>query len=54
MTLREFIKRNRVDIDDYIGNLGIDMRINDDERRLWILNEETLYLWAKREGVKGI
>lgn len=27
-------------------------RLNDAERRLWILNDESLYLWARREGVR--
>lgn len=25
--------------------------LNDDERRQWILNDEGLYNWARREGV---
>jgi len=27
-------------------------RLNDSERRLWILNDEGLYRWARSEGVK--
>lgn len=29
-----------------------DYRINDEERRLWILNDEGLYSWARSEGVR--
>lgn len=27
-------------------------RLNDSERRLWILNDEGLYNWARSEGVR--
>lgn len=27
-------------------------RLNDSERRQWILNDEGLYNWARREGVR--
>jgi len=27
-------------------------RANDDERRLWVLNDEGLYNWARSEGVR--
>ena len=27
-------------------------RANDEERRMWILNDEGLYLWARSEGVR--
>ena len=53
MTLKEFIRANRPAIDKVIlsvcSNAG---RIDDAERRLWVLNDEGLYWWAKREGVK--
>jgi hypothetical protein len=53
MTLREFIKRNRGEIDRIIHNrIGEDSTINNDDRREWILNEEGLYNWARSEGVK--
>ena len=49
-----FIKENRSEIDEHIrkkcgGNIH---QLNDRERRLWIDNDEHLYLWAKSEGVR--
>jgi hypothetical protein len=53
MSIKDFIKENRDELDDYIKracpNIG---RLNDDERRLWVLNDEGLYRWAKSEGVR--
>ncbi len=51
MTLRQFIKDNRKELDECIDRAcpGND-RHNDDERRLWILNDEGLYNWARSEG----
>ncbi len=52
MTLRQFIRANRAEIDAAIlracPNCGTH---NDEERRLWVLNDEGLYLWARGEGV---
>ena len=53
MSLRDFIRANREDIDRAIvracPNLG---RLNDEERRLWVLNDEGLYRWfASTSGV---
>lgn len=47
-TLREFIKLHRAEIDQATQS----PYKNDDERRLWVLNDEGLYLWARSEGVK--
>jgi len=54
MTLKEFIKRNRVDLDICIQRVldRPDYRLNDDERRQWILNDEGLYSWARSEGCR--
>jgi len=55
MSLREYIKNNRDDIDRIIRNspgIDWDIRLNDSERRLWILNDEELYYMAKQEGVR--
>lgn len=54
MTLRMFIAQHREEIDSHIEKVlkSKDIRRNDEERRLWVLNDEGLYLWAKSEGVK--
>lgn len=65
MTLKDFIKENRAGIDKAInsvlykhngqGGRGVipdpPPRRGDKERRLWILNDEVLYRWARQEGV---
>lgn len=48
MNMTEFIRQNRAEIDE-ITKSSIK---NDSERRLWILNDESLYLWAKSQGVR--
>lgn len=55
MSLSQFIKENRAELDAYIAKaLGRDENPypNDQERRLWILHDEGLYRWAKSEGVR--
>jgi hypothetical protein len=55
MTLREFIRENRKELDACIAralNREENPRANDEERRLWILNDEGLYNWARSEGVR--
>lgn len=55
MTLKQFLKQNRTELDDCIARaLGLHKNpmANDDERRLWVLNDEGLYRWARSEGVK--
>jgi hypothetical protein len=66
MNLQDFIKANRTVIDDTInrvtyrhdGNGGRGTipnpppTRNDAERRQWVLNDEDLYRWARREGCK--
>lgn len=53
MTMTAFLRVYRAEIDDAIRracpNVG---RLNNGERRLWVLNDEGLYLWAKDCGVK--
>ena len=52
MSIREFIRRNRTELDVCIRRACPNLdRLNDEDRRGWILNDEGLYLWAKREGV---
>lgn len=52
MTLREFIKENKDEIDSCIKQVVPDARLNYEERRLWILNDEGLYNWARSYGVR--
>ena len=54
MTLKQFIKANRQELDNLIAHaLREDHNplANDEERRQWILNDEGLYHWARSEGV---
>jgi len=52
MTLQNFIKENREELDECIKRVCKNCRRNDNERRLWILNDEGLYRWARSCGVK--
>jgi hypothetical protein len=47
-TLSQFIKEHRVEIDTATKS----PYKNDAERRLWVLNDEGLYRWARSEGVR--
>jgi hypothetical protein len=47
-----FIKENKEEIDKHILHQVKNIqKINNEERRLWILNDENLYSWARSEGV---
>ena len=50
-TIASFIKEYRSEIDEHILKI-CDVTLNDRERRLWLDNDEYLYLWAKSEGVR--
>lgn len=54
MRMDKFIQANKEQLDNAIKskvkNSGF--KINNEERRLWILNDEGLYNWARSEGVK--
>ena len=53
MTLANFIKENREELDRCIKRVNPrNPCFNDEERRLWILNDEGLYNWARSEGVR--
>jgi hypothetical protein len=52
MSIREFIRKNREELDRCIRSVCDNCRLNDEERRLWILNDEGLYQWARSEGVR--
>lgn len=62
-TLKQFIKDNRQELDKRIAQAISNQAHacsnpyghrfhNDAERRLWILNDNSLYEWARSEGVK--
>ena len=56
MTLQEFIDDNRAELDLMIRT-AIDQPnfdLDDDERRLWVMNDEGLYNWALESGVEEI
>ena len=50
-SLRQFIKENKDEIDAAIRRACSNCLLNDAERRLWVLNDEGLYRWARSEGV---
>jgi hypothetical protein len=43
-SLRVWIKENKKEIDSCIKNVVPNISLNDEERRLWVLNDEGLYL----------
>lgn len=53
ISIRTFIRENRKALDQAIWRAcpGIGT-LNDEDRRLWVLNDEGLYLWARAEGVR--
>ena len=56
MTMREFIRSHRREIDDYVRTAINQprLRLNDSEREDWICNDTTLHLWARQLGVRSI
>lgn len=52
MTMKEFIKEYKSEIDQVILKSSPGTRINNEERRLWVLNDYGLYQFARMEGVK--
>ena len=53
MTIRAFIRAHRAEIDTHIHKYATNLTIrNDHDRELWVLNDESLYLWAKSLGVR--
>lgn len=52
MTLRDFIRENKNEIDACISSVCPNASINNEERRLWVLNDEGLYRWARRCGCR--
>lgn len=52
MTLKKLIRENREKLDRYIQRVAPGAPRNDNERRLWVLNDERLYKWARSCGVR--
>ena len=50
-TMTEFIRENEADIDAAIRNVWPEAQLDDDEREMWIVNDEGLYTWAQDAGV---
>jgi len=51
MTLKQFIRDNRQQLDEIIQAASRGAPKNDSERELWVMNDEGLYNWARSEGV---
>ena len=52
MSLANWIKNHRKELDEHIQDVVPGAPRNDQEREVWVLNDEGLYLWAKSEGVR--
>ena len=52
LSVLEFIRENRQELDAAILRCCPGLKLTDAERRLWILNDEGLYSWARAEGVR--
>lgn len=52
LSLSDFLRAHRTEIDAAIHSVVPGIRLNDDDREEWINNDEGLYLWARSEGVR--
>lgn len=63
MSMRDFITENKTELDIAIyralndweqgtANSISGMRLNNEDREQWILNDEGLYNWARSSGVR--
>lgn len=54
MSKREFIRKNRAELDRHIRKVldRPDHPLNDNDREEWIMNDEWLYNWARKAGVR--
>ena len=52
MTIEKFIRDNRKEIDYCIQSVEPGCKFDNEERELWISNDEILYLWAQSLGVE--
>ena len=52
ISLQTFVDRNRDELVQLIWNAyKFNVRDDDEELKLWVLNDESLYVWAQNEGV---
>ena len=51
MSKKEFIRKNRKEIDEVIRSICPNCKFNDKERENWIMHDEELYRWARRSEV---
>ena len=52
MTLKTWVKQNRELIDHVIKSSVPNVKIDDEEREMWVLNDEFLYMESLAGGVK--
>lgn len=52
MTLKQFTAKFKAELDEYIQNQSPGAPRNDEERRLWVLNDAGLSRWARSEGTR--
>ncbi len=52
MTLKQFVKEYREEIDAVIIAVCPNCKINNQERELWVMNDESLYSLARQSGVR--
>jgi hypothetical protein len=52
-SLTRFIRENRAELDQVILKKVPSSRLNDEERRQWVLNDEGLYNAARAWGWRG-
>ena len=51
-SMTEFINENKSEIDAAIHRVAPGISLNNSDRAQWINNDEGLYNWAKRSGVR--
>ena len=52
MTMTNFIRKKGKEIDRAIQKICKGEPQNDRERRFWIMNDEDIYCWARKEGLR--
>ena len=51
MTIEDFVRQHREELDEIIQRVAPGSPRTDDERELWVMNDEGLANWAENEGV---